>query len=73
MLFKIGVLKRYAIFTGKHLCCSLFLIRSQTFRQKRCFSVNIVKYLKTALFIEHLHWLLLHFTTSLEIITEKTF
>ena len=24
MFFKIGVLKNFAYFTGKHLCCSLF-------------------------------------------------
>ena len=30
--FKIGVLKNFAIFTGKHLCWSLFLIKVQTFR-----------------------------------------
>ena len=29
MLFKIGVLKHFAIFTGKYLCCSLFLIKLQ--------------------------------------------
>ena len=27
MFFKIGVLKNFAIFTGKHLCWSLFLIK----------------------------------------------
>ena len=27
MLFKIGVLKNFTIFTGKHLCWSLFLIK----------------------------------------------
>ena len=29
MLFKIGVLKNIAIFTGKHLCWSLFLMKVQ--------------------------------------------
>ena len=29
MFFKIGVLKNYAIFTGKHLCWSYFLIKLQ--------------------------------------------
>ena len=48
MFFKIGVLKSFANFTGKHLCWSLF---KKTFRlkvfnfilkrlQHRCFSVN---------------------------------
>ena len=31
---KIGVLKNFAIFTGKHLCWSLFLIKLQAFRAK---------------------------------------
>ena len=30
MFFKIGVLKNFAIFTGKYLCWSLFLIKLQT-------------------------------------------
>ena len=29
MFFKIGVLKNFAMFTGKHLCWSLFLIKLQ--------------------------------------------
>ena len=33
MLFKIGVLNNFAIFTGKHLCLSLFLITWQVFRK----------------------------------------
>ena len=28
MFFKIGVLKKFAIFTAKHLCWSLFLIKA---------------------------------------------
>ena len=31
MLFKIGVLKDFAVFTGKHMCLSLFLIKLQAF------------------------------------------
>ena len=31
MFFKIGVLKDFAIFTGKHLCWGLFLLKSQAF------------------------------------------
>ena len=30
MFFKTGALKTFAIFTGKHLCCSLFLIKLQS-------------------------------------------
>ena len=32
MFFRIGVFKNFVIFTGKHLCWSLFLIKLQTFR-----------------------------------------
>ena len=32
MFFEIGVLKKLAIFTGKDLCWSLFLIKLQGFR-----------------------------------------
>ena len=34
MFFKIGVLKYFAMFTGKHLCWSRFLIMLQAFRPK---------------------------------------
>ena len=50
------LLKSFIIFTGKHLCLSLFLIKFQDWTpafsfkkrfQQRCFSVNIVKFLRT--------------------------
>ena len=54
MFFKIDVLKNFVIFTGKHLCRSLFLIKLQTWRpvikkrlQHRCFPVSIAKILRT--------------------------
>ena len=56
MFFKIGALKNFAIFTGKHLCWSLFLIKLQAFR---CFPMNIAKFLRAAFFIENFHCLLL--------------
>ena len=41
------VLKNFAIFTGKHLCWSLFLIKFIKQRlQHRCFPVNISKFLR---------------------------
>ena len=52
MLFKIGVLINFAVFTGKRVCWSLF-------HAWTCFPVNIEKFLKTVFFIEHLWWLLL--------------
>ena len=57
MLFKIGVLKNFSIFTRKHLCWILFLIKLQAWRpsfllkkrlQHRFFPVNIAKFLRTA-------------------------
>ena len=53
---KTGVLKNFAICTGKNLCPSFFLIKFQDCRpgflfknrlQRRCFSVNIAKFLRT--------------------------
>ena len=90
MFLKRGVLKNFAILTGKELCWSLFLIKLQkgpkvlTYLQglveaairkiffeniracdvikrrlkHRCFSVNIVKFLRTPFFTKHLLWLL---------------
>ena len=54
MFFKIGVLKKFAIFTGKRQCWSLFLIKLQAFmkkrRQHRCFPVNIANFLKAVFY-----------------------
>ena len=47
---KKGVLKNFAKLTGKHLCQRLW---------HWCFPVTFAKVLRTALFIEHLQWLLL--------------
>ena len=50
---KKAILKNFSIFTRKHLCCSLFLIKLQAFRaatllkkilQHRLFLMNIVKF-----------------------------
>ena len=65
MFFKTDVLKNFAIFTGKHLCWNLFLIKFQNWRpaflfkkklQHRCFSVNIAKFSITAFL---LNWVVL--------------
>ena len=55
MFFKTGVMGNFAIFVGKHLCWSLFLIKlqavnfistsSQKRLQHRCFPVKITKFL----------------------------
>ena len=68
MFFKLGVLADFAIFTGKHLCWSLFLIKLQGLRpatllkrdcSKGVFLWILAKFLRTTFFIEHLRWLLL--------------
>ena len=54
VFYKKAVLKNFAIFTGKYLCWSLFLIKLQACNfikkrfQHRCLPVNIAKFLKTA-------------------------
>ena len=48
MFFKKSVLNNFALFVGKYLCWSLFLIKLQPLGlQNRCFPVNIVKFLRT--------------------------
>ena len=65
MFFRIGVLKKIMIFTGKPQCWNLFLIKMQAYNflkkrlQCRCFPVDITKCFRTAFFVEHLWWLLL--------------
>ena len=65
MFFKTGVLKNFAIFTGKHLCWSLFLIKLQDWRlafslkktlQHRCFHMNIARFLKIAFLWTPVHY-----------------
>ena len=55
MLFKIGVLKNFANFTGRQLCWSLFLIKLLIKKelQHRCFPVKFVKFLRTLLLTKH--------------------
>ena len=57
IFFKTGALKNFAMFIGKFLCWSRFLIKFQYWRaaflfknrlQHSCFYVNIAKFLRTA-------------------------
>ena len=43
------VLKNFAIFTGKHLCWSISLIKLKKTIQHRCFPVNIAKILRESI------------------------
>ena len=64
IFFKIGVLKNVAIFTAKHMCWSLFLMKLQAWRaatsSKRDSNTSV--FLWAASFIEHLRWFLLIIT-----------
>ena len=63
---KIGVLKSFTNFTGKHLCWSIFFKNLQAEGlqlhkkrlQRRCFPVKFAKFLRTPFLAEHLLWLL---------------
>ena len=60
MLLQIGILKNFAIFTGKRLCWSIFLIKFIKKRlQHGCLSLNVTKVLRAAKVLEHLRWLFL--------------
>ena len=54
MFFKIGVLKNFAIFTGKSLCWSLFLIKLLKRNTNTGFSCEKCKIFKNTFFTEHL-------------------
>ena len=58
IFFKIGVLKNFAIFAGKHLCLSLFLIKLRE-ASAQVFPVNIAKFFRAGFLKEYLRWLLL--------------
>ena len=67
MFFKIGALRNFAIFIGKHLCWSLFLIKLQAWRYHRCLIDALTQVLtyeyceifKNSFFMEQLRWLFL--------------
>ena len=70
MFSKTGALKNFAIFTGKDLFWSLFLIKFQDWRstflfkkrlQRRCFSVNTAKFLRTAFYWRPVHYTIINF------------
>ena len=52
MFFEIGVLKNFAIFSGKHLCWSVFLIKLQACN----FPVNTANFVRTAFFKKSKDW-----------------
>ena len=58
LLCKKSVFKNFALFTGEHLCRSLFLIKLQAFRPV-FFPVNIVKYLRKPILKNLCKWLIL--------------
>ena len=64
MFFKIGLLKNFAIFTGKQLGWRRGLTRNFIKKrlQHRRFPKNVAKFLRTAFLAELLWWLLLIFS-----------
>ena len=60
-----GVLKKFAVITGKHLFAIITgkVLKTCNFIKKRlqhrCFTVKIPNFIRTAFFIRHLWWLLL--------------
>ena len=68
MFFKISVLKRFANFTGKHLCWSLFLIKLQALRPatllKKDSNTGVylwnLRIFNNTFFKEHFQWLFLY-------------
>ena len=77
MFFKIGFLKNFRIFTGKHLVLEspfnkvVGLDTSNFIKnrlQHRCLPVKFAKLLTTSFLTEHLCWLLLNGVESLQII-----
>ena len=59
------ILRKFANFTGKHLCQCLFLIKVATLSKNRlwhrCFPVTFAKFLKKPFILELFQWLLLYF------------
>ena len=76
MYFRIGVLENFAMFTGNHLCWSLFFdkyagLKACNFIKKRLqhtfFPVKFAKFLRTPFFTEHVLWLLLEISPELSL------
>ena len=80
IFFKIVVLKNFAIFTGKYLCWSLFIIKLQAWSpvtllkrvQQMRFPVNIAKFLRTS-FLQNTSWRLLLNVTFVKIKANSQF
>ena len=59
MFLKNGVSKHFSIFTGKHLCRSLFLIKLQVWRpasllkRDRCFPMKFAKFFWNTFFLQN--------------------
>ena len=66
VFYKKGVLRKFANFTEKHLCQSLFLIKLKSacnfiknVALAQMFSCEFTKFLRTSFLIEHIRWLFL--------------
>ena len=56
---KKGVLRNFAIFTGKQTPAPVYFLISKKRPWHKCFPVNFVKFLRTSFLTQHLWWLLL--------------
>ena len=67
IFFKVGIIKNFAIFAGKHLCWDLFLIKLRVYRSAKFSKIDsstsvccgYCKIFKNSFLIQHLWWLLL--------------
>ena len=74
MFFKMGALKIFKNFTGKHLCWSLFLVNFIKNRLRhRFFPVKFAKFLWTPFHRTLLLWLLIYSARTLSILAMRTF
>ena len=75
MFFKIAVLKIFAIFTGKHLCWSLFLIKLQPWRPTTLLLIDsntgVFLPILQIFYMEHLWWLLVKVAVMKNSCSEK--
>ena len=69
MFFKIGVLTHLTIFTGKQSCRPEGLLHRPEKLLRKCFHVNIVKFLRAPFFTEHLRWLLFYYLITSRSVT----
>ena len=70
MFFKIGVLKNFAVFTGKYLCWSLLYNKVAGLKDSYTgFPMNIVKFSRAPFLTEHLWWMVFYYLIASRSVT----